>query len=103
MNIEYRAPRNETELDDTIECSLRAFGDSGDRRYRFTNIVKQDPWFDLNNTRACFVDGKGTSVVQIFDRPMRIGRLCRPDGGSRQRWHRSSISSRRLFIGSAPG
>ena len=73
MNIEYRAPRNETELDDTIECSLRAFGDSGDRRYRFTNIVKQDPWFDLNNTRACFVDGKGTSVVQIFDRPMRIG------------------------------
>ena len=73
MNIEYRAPCNETELDDTIECSLHAFGDSGDRRYRFTNIVKQDPWFDLNNTRACFVDGKAASVVQVFDRPMRIG------------------------------
>ena len=73
MNVEYRAPRNETELDDTIECSLHAFGDSGDRRYRFTNIVKQDPWFDLNNTRACFVDGKAASVVQVFDRPMRIG------------------------------
>ena len=73
MNIEYRAPRNETELDDTIECSLHAFGDSGDRRHRFTNIVKQDPWFDLNNTRACFVDGKAASVVQVFDRPMRIG------------------------------
>ena len=73
MNIEYRAPCNETELDDTIECSLHAFGDSGDRRHRFTNIVKQDPWFDLNNTRACFVDGKAASVVQVFDRPMRIG------------------------------
>ena len=56
-----------------LNAVFRAFGDSGDRRYRFTNIVKQDPWFDLNNTRACFVDGKGTSVVQIFDRPMRIG------------------------------
>ncbi len=72
MNIEYRAPRNETELNDTIECSVCAFGDVGDRRYRFTNIVKQDPWFDLNNTRACFVDGKVASVVQVFDRPMRI-------------------------------
>lgn len=73
MNVEYRAPRNETELDDTIGCSVCAFGDLGDRRYRFTNIVKQDPWFDLNNTRACFVDGKVASVVQIFDRPMHIG------------------------------
>ena len=73
MNVEYRAPHNETELDDTIECSVSAFGDSGDRRSRFTNFVKQDPWFDPNNTRACFVDGKVASVVQIFDRPMRIG------------------------------
>ena len=73
MKVEYRAPRNETELDDTIECSLRAFGDLGDRRLRFTNIVKRDPWFDLNNTRACFVNGKAASVVQIFDRAMRIG------------------------------
>jgi hypothetical protein len=73
MKVEYRAPRNETELDDTIECSLRAFGNLGDRRLRFTNIVKRDPWFDLNNTRACFVGGKAASVVQIFDRPMRIG------------------------------
>ena len=47
MDIEYRAPRNETELDDTIDCSVRAFGDLGDRRYRFTNFVKQDPWLDL--------------------------------------------------------
>ena len=81
MNIEYRAPRNETELDDTIECSVRAFGDAGDRRYRFTNFVKQDPWFDLNNTRACFVDGKVASVVQIFDRPMRIGNCVVRMGG----------------------
>ena len=81
MNIEYRAPCNETELDDTIECSLHAFGDSGDRRHRFTNIVKQDPWFDLNNTRACFVDGKAASVVQIFDRPMRIGDCAVRMGG----------------------
>ena len=73
MKVEYRAPRNETELDDTIECSLRAFGNLGDRRLRFTNIVKRDPCSDLNNTRACFVGGKAASVVQIFDRPMRIG------------------------------
>ncbi len=81
MNIEYRAPRNEIELDDTIECSVRAFGDSGDRRYRFTNFVKQDPWFDLNNTRACFVDGKVASVVQVFDRPMHIGHCVVRLGG----------------------
>ena len=73
MKVEYRAPRNETELDDTIECSIRAFGGSEHIQYLFVNIVKHDPWFDLNNTRACFVDGKATSVVQIFDRPMRIG------------------------------
>ena len=81
MNVEYRAPRNETELDDTIECSVCAFGAVGDRRYRFTNFVKQDPWFDLNNTRACFVDGKVASVVQVFDRPMRIGNCVVRMGG----------------------
>ena len=73
MNIEYRAPRNQTELQDTIECSIRAFGSSEHIQHLFTNIVDHDPWFDLNNTRACFVDGKATSVVQIFERPMRIG------------------------------
>ena len=81
MKVEYRAPRNETELDNTIDCSVRAFGDSGDRRCRFTNFVKQDPWFDLNNTRACFVDGEVASVVQIFDRPMRIGNCAIRMGG----------------------
>ena len=73
MNIEYRAPRNETELDDTIQCSIRAFGGSEHIQHLFVNIVEHDPWFDLNNTRACFVDGKAASVVQVFDRPMRIG------------------------------
>ena len=81
MTIEYRAPRNETELDDTIDCSVRAFGDLGDRRYRFTNFVKQDPWLDLNNTRACFIDGEAASVVQVFDRPMRIGNCVVRLGG----------------------
>lgn len=81
MNIEYRAPRNETELDDTVDCSVRAFGDLGDRRYRFTNFVKQDPWLDLNNTRACFIDGKVASVVQVFDRSMRIGNCVVRLGG----------------------
>ena len=73
MNIEYRAPRNQTELDDTIECSIRAFGGSEHIQHLFMNIVEHDPWFDLNNTRACFVNGRAASVVQIFDRPMRIG------------------------------
>ena len=81
MTIEYRAPRSEIELDDTIDCSVRAFGDLGDRRYRFTNFVKQDPWLDLNNTRACFADGKVVSVVQVFDRPMRIGNCVVRLGG----------------------
>ena len=81
MKVEYRAPRNEAELDDTIDCSVRAFGDLGDRRYRFTNFVKQDPWLDLNNTRACFIDGGAASVVQVFDRPMRIGNCVVRLGG----------------------
>ena len=81
MDIEYRAPRNETELDATINCSVCAFGDLGDRRSRFSNFVKRDPWLDLNNTRACFVDGKVASVVQVFDRPMRIGNCVVRMGG----------------------
>ena len=81
MNIEYRAPRNETELDDTIQCSIRAFGASEHIQHLFVNIVEHDPWFDLNNTRACFVNGKAASVVQIFDRPMRIGDCAVRMGG----------------------
>ena len=81
MNIEYRAPRNQTELQDTIECSIRAFGSSEHIQHLFTNIVEHDPWFDLNNTRACFVDGKAASVVQIFERPMRIGNCVVRMGG----------------------
>ena len=81
MNIEYRAPRNKTELDDTIECSIRAFGASEHIQHLFVNIVEHDPWFDLNNTRACFVNGKAASVVQIFDRPMRIGDCAVRMGG----------------------
>ena len=81
MNIEYRAPRNETELDDTIACSIRAFGGSEHIQHLFVNIVEHDPWFDLSNTRACFVDGKAASVVQIFDRPMRIGNCVVRMGG----------------------
>lgn len=70
MTVEYRAPRNNAELDDTIRCSERAFGGGGEF---FASIVRNDPWFRLQNTRACFLDGKAVSVVQIFDRPMRIG------------------------------
>ena len=81
MNIEYRAPSNETELDDTIQCSIRAFGGSEHIQHLFVNIVEHDPRFDLNNTRACFVDGKAASVVQIFDRPMRIGNCVVRMGG----------------------
>ena len=81
MNNEYRAPRNETELDDTVECSIRAFGGSEHIRHLFVNIVEHDPWFDLVNTRACFVNGKAASVVQIFDRPMRIGNSVVRMGG----------------------
>ena len=81
MNIEYRAPRNATELDDTIQCSIRAFGGSEHIQHLFANIVEHDPWFDLNNTRACFVDGKAASVVQIFERPMRIGNCVVRMGG----------------------
>ena len=81
MNIEYRAPRNATELDDTIQCSIRAFGGSEHIQHLFVNIVEHDPWFDLNNTRACFVDGKAASVVQIFERPMCIGSCVVRMGG----------------------
>ena len=81
MNIEYRAPRDAIELDDTIQCSIRAFGGSEHIQHLFVNIVEYDPWFDFNNTRACFVDGKAASVVQIFERPMRIGNCVVRMGG----------------------
>jgi len=76
MQIEYRAPRNITELNDSIFCSMCAFdwnkGGFSDDHF-FSRILKLDPWYDLNNTRACFVDGQVASVVVIFERPMRIG------------------------------
>ena len=76
MQIEYRAPRNITELNDSIFCSMCAFdwnkGGFSDDHF-FSRILKLDPWYDLNNTRACFVDGQVASVVVIFERPIRIG------------------------------
>ena len=76
MQIEYRAPRNIAELNDSIFCSMCAFdcdeGGFSDDHF-FSRILKLDPWYDLNNTRACFVDGQVASVVVIFERPMRIG------------------------------
>ena len=60
MQIEYRAPRNIAELNDSIFCSMCAFdcdeGGFSDDHF-FSRILKLDPWYDLNNTRACFVDG----------------------------------------------
>jgi predicted acetyltransferase len=81
MSVEYRAPTTQTELDDTFECSARAFGGGDWALPFFTNIAIHDPWFRMENTRACFVDGKAVSVVQIFDRPMRIGNCMVRMGG----------------------
>ncbi|MSS71438.1 MAG: GNAT family N-acetyltransferase [Candidatus Latescibacteria bacterium] len=78
MTVEYRPPRNEAELEDAFACTARAFG--GGLSF-FTNIVKYDPWFCLDNARACFVDGKVVSLVQIFERPMRIGNCVVRMGG----------------------
>ena len=84
MQIDYRAPQNIEELNDSIYCSMCAFnwsegGFSED--HFFSRIVKFDPWYDLNNTRACFVDGRVASVVVIFERPMRIGNSVVRMGG----------------------
>ena len=84
MQIDYRAPQNIEELNDSIYCSMCAFnwsegGFSED--HFFSRIVKFDPWYDLNNTRACFVDGRVASVVVIFERPMRIGNSVVKMGG----------------------
>jgi len=70
MAVEYRAPKTKAEADDAIRCTVEAFG--GNEEF-FTNIVKEDPYYRDENTRACFVDGEVVSVVQIFERPMRIG------------------------------
>ena len=76
MQIDYRAPQNIEELNDSIYCSMCAFnwseGEFSEDHF-FSRIVKFDPWYDLNNTRACFADGRVVSVVVIFERPMRIG------------------------------
>ena len=76
MSIQYRSPSNFDELNDTIFCSMCSFdwveGGFSDDHF-FSRIVKSDPWFSLNNTRACFLDGQAVSVVVIFERPMRVG------------------------------
>jgi len=78
MTVEYRSPRNQAELEDTFQCSEAAFGGS---LSFFTRIVTHDPWFCMDNARACFVDGKAVSVVQIFDRPIRVGTCIIRMGG----------------------
>ena len=76
MSIQYRSPSNFDELNDTIFCSMCSFdwveGGFSDDHF-FSRIVKFDPWFSLNNTRACFLDGQAVSVVVIFERPLRVG------------------------------
>lgn len=71
MPVEYRSPRSDAELEDAFRCSYAALG--GGARF-FERIVRLDPWFRRENTRACFVDGRVASVVQVFERPLRIGR-----------------------------
>lgn len=70
MTVEYRAPRTGAELEDSFECANSAFNSVGDF---FANIAREDPWFRMENTRCCFVGGRVASVVQIYERPMRIG------------------------------
>ena len=84
MSIEYRSPFNISELNDTIYCSMCSFdwiesGFSDD--HFFSRIVKFDPWFNLDNTRACFFEGQAVSVVVVFERPMRIGSSIVQIGG----------------------
>lgn len=68
--MEYRSPRTEAELEDSFACSYSALG--GDASF-FGKIVRLDPWFRMEHTRACFVDGRVVSVVQLFERQVRIG------------------------------
>ena len=78
MSAEYRAPRDDEELEETFSCSARAFG--GHEEF-FRSITRFDPWFCLENTRACFVAGKAVSVVQVFERPIRVGHCTVKMGG----------------------
>ena len=78
MAVEYRAPRNDEELEETFSCTASAFG-AHEEFWR--SITRHDPWYCLENTRACFVDGKAVSVVQIFERPIRFGPCVVKMGG----------------------
>ena len=81
MNLEIRAPRSDEELHDSLECEARTFRGGDWALPFFTAITVQDPWFKLENTRACFLDGKVVSAVQIFERPIRIGSCSIRMGG----------------------
>ncbi|HHZ89195.1 TPA: GNAT family N-acetyltransferase [Candidatus Poribacteria bacterium] len=84
MKIECRAPRSVNELNDSVYYSICSF-EGSDKKFSedhfFTLILKKDPWFCLDNTRACFVDGKVVSVVQIFERPLRLKNCVLRMGG----------------------
>jgi predicted acetyltransferase len=78
MAVEYRAPRDDAELEATFSCTAKAFA-AHEEFWR--SITRFDPWFRLENARACFVDGKPVSVVQIFERPIRVGSCVVKMGG----------------------
>ncbi|MDA1192159.1 MAG: GNAT family N-acetyltransferase, partial [Candidatus Poribacteria bacterium] len=75
------------EIDPSIVCCGHAFGGRDPQRIErmtdfFSKIHKNDPDFNVNNTRLAKVDGKIVSVIQIFDRqmlahgvPLRMGGL----------------------------
>jgi predicted acetyltransferase len=85
VTVEYRAPRNQDELRDAIECSARAFEMEGDEFINTVNTairyVNADPLCTLDETRVCFLNGKAVSFAQILNRQIRIGNCIIKMGG----------------------
>ncbi|GIX05894.1 MAG: hypothetical protein KatS3mg115_0297 [Candidatus Poribacteria bacterium] len=76
--LEVRAARSEEEVNAAIRCCGLAFGNGEPQRTArmtafFEKIHKKDPSFRLENTRIAALDGQVVSVVQVFDRTVRLG------------------------------
>ncbi|MDE2999994.1 MAG: GNAT family N-acetyltransferase [Gemmatimonadota bacterium] len=85
MKVEFRSPRNQSEFMDTVRCffheALDNKTDFDAQVRREAKYIQEDPWITRDDTLAAFLDGKVVSLVQIFRRPIHIGKFVLQMGG----------------------
>jgi predicted acetyltransferase len=79
--IEYRAAQNRAELRAIFESAIRIFDPKNGSVERELKYANTDPYYTLEDSRACFVDGEPVSSAHILNRQIRVGSSAIQMGG----------------------